>query len=188
MTTDPHKNYSSDWQTPPEWVQWASETMGGIDLDPCGHSTAPSSKVAGHYFDGIAYDGLASKWKGRVYVNPPGSNSNKSVREWWSHAMMQIDQLDALVWCFFNYEAVFGMEPSPLDLPGWMVMPQRRVGFFRDGKRIRSARNRTWFWTTKPPAPPPCDVSWVVGTGDTNIAQLVHYEATADVAARQQFN
>lgn len=177
-----HDNYSPDWCTAPEWWEWVCATVGGVDLDPC---AAPADddwaavRCIGEAAGGR--DGLSSEWRGRVYCNPPGANSTRSIKPWWAHAM---DELEAgrtteLVWCFFNMEAVFSLDPSPLDLPGWLTMPSKRVQYWRNGapavnpetgKKV-SARNRTWFWSTCRPASPPI-ASWIVETGSANVEAI----------------
>jgi len=166
--TNPHKNYSPDWCTPPEWWEWAEETLDGIDLDPCADPAYP-----GPVEQSLTARGRSRPWRGRVYCNPPGSNSVKSIKPWWKHAMKQLEsgRTTDLVWCFFNMETVFSLEPSPLSLEGWLLLPSRRVAFHRDGGRpvnpntgrFTSPRNRTWFWSTCDPASPPIS-SWVVRT------------------------
>lgn len=63
--TKPVRGATNDWLTPPEIIA----ALGRFDLDPCAHPQqfyqtatkmiAPPS------------DGLAAKWKGRVWLNPP---------------------------------------------------------------------------------------------------------------------
>jgi hypothetical protein len=166
MTADPHKNYFDAWQTPPEWVEWARETMGGIDLDPCstddgeiGWSNLTKSD-----------DGLEHHWHGRVYCNPPGDRQGKSVPRWWGKARGHLleGDLESLVFCFFNWEAVISARPDPLLVDGWLVLPVRRVSFLRDGKAVKSPRNRAAFWTSTMPAQPPV-TSYIVPTGQSEI-------------------
>jgi hypothetical protein len=183
---DPHENYSSDWQTPREWVEWARETMGRIDCDPCA-SPNPWDNFAA--IDNITADGLELPWCGAVYCNPPGSNSSESVRAWWEKAMRETRCAEpetrcgqpgttmALVWCLFNCEHVRILRPSPLDLDGWLVIPSRRVAFVRGGDAIKSPRNWTWFWSNREPAPTPV-LSWICRTGP-HASNGVRHEATA---------
>jgi len=107
-------------------------------------------------------DGLSQPWRGRVYCNPPGANSAKSVRRWWEHAQRQ--HYAALTWCLFNCEHARHLVPRVWDLPGYLVIPLKRVAFLRDGAPIKSPRNWTWFWTTRQPAPTPIE-SRIAQTG-----------------------
>ena len=73
--------------------------------------------------------------------------------------------VDALIWCFFNMETSFSVDPSPWTLPGCMVMPRKRVAFAHMEKTVKSPRNRTWFWCYRcEPALPPVP-SIIVRTG-----------------------
>ena len=158
---DPHANYSPNWSTSPEWWAWVRATLGGSLFDPC-----PTN------WDG-EQSGLERRWRRPTYCNPPGCNSATSIKPWWAHAMTQPALLrKGLVWCFFNSETVFSLDPSPLDLPGWLVMPDRRIAFLRNGVAQRSPRNRTWFWSSVEPSRDVPTGCRFVGTGPTNIAQL----------------
>ena len=173
---DPHANYSPSWCTSPEWWSWVEETLGGlVELDPCASGEYGDSNFADCKLRGGSYgeNGLKRSWPGAVYCNPPGSNSARSIKPWWSHAMSEIEagRCTELVFCFFNMEAVFSMDPSPLDLPGWLTMPSKRVRYYLDGKIGKSPRNRTWFWSTCRPATPPI-TSWIVETGPANVEAI----------------
>ncbi len=185
-TPNPHENYSPDWLTPPPWWDWVESTLDGINLDPCSDRKYPGQ--ASHRYHGgrRGADGLKQTWNGTVYCNPPGSNSVRSVKPWWAHAMAELDagRTTDLVWCFFNCETVFVLDPCPLELPGWIIMPSRRISFYRDGAlpidpktgRKTAPRNRTWFYTTRRPATPPI-MSWIIETGDPNFLENLGLEA-----------
>lgn len=74
-------HYSSDspeWYTPREVIQRVAAAMGGIDLDPCSNSkTEPNVPAELHYT--AEDDGLAQRWEGRVYMNPP---YGRAIGEW----------------------------------------------------------------------------------------------------------
>jgi hypothetical protein len=149
---DPHINYDPDWETPPQWLAWAEATLGGPFFDPC-----PARPT---------FDGLVVPWGPLSYVNPPGANSVVSVKPWWEAAGRQTN-LRHLVWCFFNCEASRHLDPNPWNLRGTMVIPHRRLRFYRDGKVGNQPRNWAWFWTTRligEVATPP-ESSWVLPTG-----------------------
>lgn len=169
MTFDPHKNYRSDWETPLEWWLWAEATLGGtIDLDPCPNPNVLNWRAVDNVDVSNFEDGLACEWHGNVYCNPPGANSGESVKPWWAHHLKEraAGNLERLVWCFFNNEHTRHLDPSPWELPGYMVIPRVRVAFLKDGVRQKSPRNWTWFWTTERPARPPVDC-FIVPTLDT---------------------
>jgi hypothetical protein len=56
---------SDDWLTPPGIL----EALGPFDLDPCAPIERPWDTAAEHYT--IADNGLAKRWRGRVWLNPP---------------------------------------------------------------------------------------------------------------------
>ena len=56
-----------EWGTPQWLFDQLAEEFGGFDLDPC--ATDLNAKCE-RYF-ALADDGLAQKWTGKVYMNPP---------------------------------------------------------------------------------------------------------------------
>lgn len=71
----PHVTNNSgnmEWYTPANIVEMAAQVMGGIDLDPASCETA-NQVVKAKKFYTKEQDGLAQKWKGRIWLNPPYS-------------------------------------------------------------------------------------------------------------------
>lgn len=72
----PHVTNNSgnmEWYTPPQFIASVVKVMGGIDLDPA--SCEVANKVVGaKAFFTAEQDGLALKWSGRVWLNPPYSS------------------------------------------------------------------------------------------------------------------
>ena len=60
-------NTTDEWYTP----KYIIDSLGKFDLDPCAPSVPlfKTAEVMYNEFD----DGLAQKWKGRVWLNPPYS-------------------------------------------------------------------------------------------------------------------
>jgi hypothetical protein len=82
VTTGSGNKPNDDYYTPPE----VFEALGlRFDLDVCaphgGISWIPADR---HYT--IDEDGLAQPWSGRVWMNPPFSNSTPWVDKWIEHA------------------------------------------------------------------------------------------------------
>jgi hypothetical protein len=61
---------SPEWSTPPDITRWVVQVLGAIDLDPCARSHDRPTVPAARRFT-AADDGLAQRWAGRVYMNPP---------------------------------------------------------------------------------------------------------------------
>jgi hypothetical protein len=63
--TRPNRGDNDEWLTPPEIIA----ALGEFDLDPCSPVARPWPTAAKHYT--IRDNGLAQKWAGRVWLNPP---------------------------------------------------------------------------------------------------------------------
>jgi hypothetical protein len=71
---------SDDCYTPPDIVQIARVTMGGIDLDPCSCPEANTVVRASEYYT-VEMDGLSQGWYGSVWCNPPYSDCGPWVEK-----------------------------------------------------------------------------------------------------------
>ena len=68
----------TDERYTPEWVlDLVTKILGGIDLDPCAD---PKRRVAASNHFTKEENGLERPWSGRVFLNPPFSNSSDWVR------------------------------------------------------------------------------------------------------------
>src|SRR5690606_10176180 len=76
-------NESQEWYTPPEIF----DALGlEFDLDPCSPPDGPVPWVPAQRFYNIHDDGLAQRWAGLVWMNPPyGTNTPKWMRKLAEH-------------------------------------------------------------------------------------------------------
>jgi hypothetical protein len=84
----PNQGLTNVWLTPPEIVK----ALGPFDLDPC---AAPEPRPWDTATNHIAVpdDGLAAKWEGRVWLNPPYGSSATA----WMKKMAKHDHGTALI-------------------------------------------------------------------------------------------
>lgn len=60
----------NEWYTPLDLIECARSFLGTIDLDPASSALANETVRATTWY-GIEHDGLAQRWQGRVWMNPP---------------------------------------------------------------------------------------------------------------------
>jgi phage N-6-adenine-methyltransferase len=72
-------NASDEWYTPPWVLQLARDILGGIDLDPASSEQA-NRAVQAHCYYTAADDGYMRPWTGRVWLNPPFSDTARWAR------------------------------------------------------------------------------------------------------------
>ena len=74
---------SAEWETPQDLFGQLAEEFGPFDLDPC---CRPETAKCARYFT-KADDGLAQRWEGRVFVNPPyGREIGRWVQKAWEES------------------------------------------------------------------------------------------------------
>ena len=60
----------NEWYTPSDLIECARLFLGTIDLDPASSALANETVRACTWY-GVEHDGLAQRWQGRVWMNPP---------------------------------------------------------------------------------------------------------------------
>jgi ParB family chromosome partitioning protein len=60
----------NEWYTPSNLIECARLFLGTIDLDPASSALANETVRASTWY-GVEHDGLAQRWQGRVWMNPP---------------------------------------------------------------------------------------------------------------------
>lgn len=111
----------------------------GPDLDPCASTDAPEHELIGrarNLFGGPTDDGLAARWTGRVFVNPPFD----ALAEWLAKA----DQEHLS----HNAEIVF-LLPARTDTSYWheLVSKAAAVCFWRGRMKFQGAASTAPFPT-----------------------------------------
>jgi hypothetical protein len=142
---------SPDWYTPIRYVDAARAVMGGIDLDPASEPAANTRIQAARFYT-AEENGLERPWFGKVFVNPPGKQTNafwsKLLREWHSGVIEQA------VWIGFSLQqlqtlqhaaAQAGQQARPLfDLPAMghetplnfpLCIPRKRIEFVENAAK-----------------------------------------------------
>ena len=120
-----HTCDSPEWYTPSPFVEAAREVMGAIDLDPASHEEANRTVQATRFYS-EQENGLAQRWYGRVFVNPPGG----LVQEFW-HKFIGGEFVEG-VWIGYSLQQLqtmqcVGARITPLDLA--MCVPSKRIAF-----------------------------------------------------------
>jgi site-specific DNA-methyltransferase (adenine-specific) len=107
-----------------------AEEFGGFDLDPC---ATPETATCPRYFI-PADDGLAQKWAGRVFTNPPyGRAIAAGMRKAWESSQTTAELVVCLV-------------PARTDTAWWHDYAERGDVSFRRGRlRFGGAASRAPF-------------------------------------------
>jgi site-specific DNA-methyltransferase (adenine-specific) len=94
-----------EWPTPPELYARLNQQYGPFDLDPC---ATPENAKCPRYFT-RQDDGLAQRWTGRVFCNPPYGRRMTAL--WLRKAWESVEAGDA--------EVVVCLVPARTDTRAW---------------------------------------------------------------------
>lgn len=171
--SDDRENYSAEWYTPPDWMAWIARQMEGDVYDP---------------FQPGRDDAMTAPWGAETYANHPG-RAGGDARRWWARYRAQAGHIRRIVWAIFNVEHLVQLHPSPLQLPGTLVWPLRRIAWVdgRDGCRDQP-RGVSLMWvsgrkplTGNPPVP-----CLYQPTGDARLVRPVRIRVTAPSIGRRK--
>jgi hypothetical protein len=136
---------SPEWYTPPRIVERVVAALGEIDLDPSWH---PQSPVQARAIYTANDDGLAQRWAGRVYLNPPYGREidawvGKLVAEYNEGAVTEaiallparVDtewfrRLDPFPRCFVYGRLTFANAENPAPFPSAVVYLGSNIAHF----------------------------------------------------------
>jgi len=151
-----HRSASNEHGTPPEIIEAARATLGGIDLDPASDAVFNRAVRATRWF-GMEHNGLAQVWRGRVFLNPPGgvdeaTRDSRQAAWWWSLAeRWKRGTVEAAIFVGFSIEILQvaqdrGGLPEPLEFP--FCVPRSRPKY---RKQVVNADGKTELVPQKSP-------------------------------------
>lgn len=127
-----------EWYTPAVYIEAARKVMGGIDLDPASCAAANETVKAIAFYT-LADNGLERPWEGRIFMNPPYSETDKWVsRLLWMHANGMLDQAIVLA----NAKTETAWFNDLWDVAGTVCLVRSRIAFVPgDGGNAATGRH-----------------------------------------------
>ena len=127
-TGGPGGNGATRWSTPWWLVDQLAEEFGPFDLDPA--ADAANAKAPAYFTPEV--DGLAQRWHGRVWLNPPYGKT--STPRWLAKAKAEVDAGHA--------ERVVCLVPARVGTAWWRECEVDPAVFVRVIGRIKWAVDR----------------------------------------------
>lgn len=123
---------SSEWYTPPEYIEAAREWMGSIDLDPASNALSNKQFVGAKRYYSLenGQDGLLEEWAGNVFLNPPSP-----PRAWWAELVRSFgDGVSQAVYVAYSVEQILQIQNwtpgvHPLSEDVHVCVPKQRIRF-----------------------------------------------------------
>lgn len=152
-----HQSNSNEHFTPPYIVEAVRNTMGAIDLDPASCGVANQKIIQATEF--FSNNGLEKKWKGKVFLNPPGGKiKNQSSQKIWFNRLISEwgkGEVSQAVFIAFNLE-IIRMLPNVLELPH--CIPSQRLRYWSADPHTGEVKEGQWSenkqkWTNSPSHP-----------------------------------
>jgi len=128
---------SNEWYTPALYIEAARKVMGTIDLDPASCADANQTVKALYYYT-QAENGLAHRWYGNVWCNPPYTQvvpGHSSIKAWVSkaHRLYQEGAIEQCILLIPNDTSTKWFE--------WLweypiCFPPKRIKFLIPGRKV----------------------------------------------------
>lgn len=108
---------SDEWYTPRAVIERLLRMWPAIDLDPASNPGPVRNVPATHHHD-ISDSGLAARWSGRVFLNPPYGDA---LTDWAEKVVVEER----------NYDEAVVLVPARTETRWWHVLPADVVCFFK---------------------------------------------------------
>ncbi len=143
MANAQHSNKSSEWYTPPEWIERVRTVLGGIDLDPTSSEEANETVRATRYYT-KTLPGLreSEPWIGpNIFCNPPGSCGRsccskrcvcKLPQRFWDKLVETCigNKTVSAIYLAYSLEQLLWMNVSAVEA---IAIPHKRIKFVGAG-------------------------------------------------------
>ena len=142
-----HSSASNEHYTPPEIIEAARFTMGGIDLDPASSQLAQTVVKADGWY-GLDHptetwrDGLSWDWWGNVFLNPPGGRlspkregTSSQAALFWKRLVeaYEDERVEQAIFIGFNLEILQTSQTVGYPVSDHrLCFPKKRIAYYRE--------------------------------------------------------
>ena len=141
-------NFSGDneWYTPAKYVELARTVFGTIDLDPASNERAQKVVKATTYFD-ASTNGLAQKWSGRIWLNPP--YSQPEIMQFIQKLIDELPNIDEAILLTHNYTDTAWFHLAAKNAPA-ICFTRGRIKFYnQNGEGCAPTQGQAFFYYGK---------------------------------------